>query len=240
LKATVTAGAGMLLPTNPAKATVQKPLIVENTSVENTKQMDGDIFLIYCRCREGWYPRAEQNFRMWCTYHHRNNNTYVGRECSACLVAATELVGDDFYHPVTGLSFPTKNPYEFIIQITQDPSAKYASYTADGLGNPLPNIKVDRYLWSTYFKNEMKQKGIDALYVVGTWGEQNKWYEPVHHVIGDDLHNGAAETNVFEYFQTPCLCAEETGYPHLYCDRDNMTHYSRNKYTRTMTIRKIV
>jgi len=200
---------------------VESPFRVTET-MRNILNYDrcGDEFNVYCYLPEGSPHRA------WCDSFCRSIGPEEFRLFTAYLEPCqrdlqafeymTHVVGDDFYHPVTGLAFLTANPYEVILKIRQNSGAKNVTYTADGLGNVLPNICADCYLLSTHFQCEMRQKGVEVRVVYRLSG--TKAADMISDWRGFPDVDLPCVESVYDYFNTPCTCRDAVWYESYYSD----------------------
>lgn len=206
-------------------STVTQPTKNVMVTLQDLKRVDESwkSLCIYCRVRPG------NHYEKWCLTLIRNiQRTDCDRD--AILGSVERLLGDAIYFPVTGIAFPTANPYEFILRVAQNPNAKYISYTCDSLGNAVPCIRFDLYPFSKYFKHEMQENGIDVLFVSEYPNRAEYAWDSLNSLNSIKVGDG----NVFAYFQTPCKCLDEyVGAENIYtkevwdrcsmlCDYDSM------------------
>jgi len=267
---TVLAVAGALFLPKAAKASAPKwkPVVFEHNEWKmagglrgalSEELKKGSTILVYCRKRAdakvgtiasameyvplvhgGDSSEPKPTRTLCCDGRIRNLPTNV----HVCEVA-TRLVGDDFLHPVTGVSFPTENPKEFILRIQQNVAAKNTSYNANCNGS-LPNIRADYYLLSKHFKEEMQSKGIDVLCVAEAMGndlwvgdemKQYRWMEPTNVVFeGRMPRTVMRNVNVFEHYtEHTHTCSDENkpGINLFSVDYPNQIPDRRADYTKT-------
>jgi hypothetical protein len=117
----------------------------------------------------------------------------------AARLSAIEIIGDDsdIYHPVIGVAFPTTDQYEFMLKIKQNPMSELGHYHANCLRR-FPSIRIDKYLCSDEFREEMESKGVDIVCYEEPGDVCMNWAEPDRHVAADLTGRWCCVSDAFE------------------------------------------